>query len=191
MKKGIKNLIYIVIPFFFINWSAQEATIEGKKKQEINFYGTVTTRQEKTFKVENISIAGLFKQIPLYESPAKTEDTSHFLKSDPKRGIITRIDLVEICNIKPGTTIWTYQKGKGYRKVEYIEIIVTSNDQQKTQNTYLIELTRKIICEEVNDAGPIEKEIPLDALKNLNIEGYKYRDMLNHNMRHNAQTQKK
>lgn len=179
MKKSSSlNAICLVSLFFFVNWSTEETTIESRRKQEVNFYGNVITQQGKTYKVENISIARLYKQISLYEAPSKT-DKDHILSSDPKRGIITKIDLVEIYNIHVPhpKTIWTYQRKNGYRKAEYVEIIITSNDQQKTKNSYLIDLQRKVICDEVNDAGPIEKDIPFTALKNLTIEGYKYRDL--------------
>ncbi len=190
MKKIVIPIAYILTACVVINWTAQEPTIEGKRKHKVNFYGMLTTHQDKIYKVDNISIARLYKQIPLYEVPADKDSvakaydpekkvTTNILKNDPRKGIITRIDLAETGKIMTPSpnTLWTYKKKKGYREKEYIEIVIVSNDKQKTKNNYLIDLKRKIHCDEINEAGPIEKEVPFDAIKSLTIEGYKHREI--------------
>ncbi|HSW73584.1 MAG TPA: hypothetical protein VLG71_00345 [Candidatus Limnocylindria bacterium] len=179
MKKHLLALSMASI-FFLVNMTSEETTIEGHKRQKVNFYGTLTTQQDEVIKVNNIAIAGKYKQILVYEY-ASAKDTSqeskHVLSQDPKEGIITKIDLSETAEIQVPAphVLWTHQKRKGQRKIEYIEIIVVSGDTQKTKNHYFIETSRKITCEQTNEAGPIEKEVPFQSLKNLVIEGYCYR----------------
>ncbi|TET06925.1 hypothetical protein E3J79_00430 [Candidatus Dependentiae bacterium] len=159
-----------------VNWTAQETTIAGNKKQPVNFYGTLETQEGNKYEVENISIGMLYKQIPLYEAPKEMEE-NHTLKTDPRRGIISRIDLSEASEIQVPHPhiVWNYQK-KGSRKSKYIEIIVISNDKQKTKCSYLIDLRRKIFCDKVNKAGPIELEVPFQSLKHLVIKGYRHKE---------------
>lgn len=160
-----------------VNWTTQETTIAGNKKQRVNFYGTLETQEGNKYKVENISIGMLYKQIPLYEASKEDVEENHTLKTDPRRGIISRIDLAETGKIQVPHPyiVWTYQK-KGSRKSEYIEIVVISNDEQKTKCPYLIDLRRKIFCDKVNKAGPIELEVPFQSLKYLVIKGYHYKE---------------
>jgi len=175
------------------NWGQSETTIECDKKQQVNFYGSLLTHQAKeSINVDNISIGGKYKQIPLIEKPTITNggqqtatDTDGKktrkeikLEVDPKTDLVTtKIDLSEVSALQvpyPQTT-WSYQKESGHRKIEFLEVIVTSNNQQKTQSHYLIEARTKIYCDEINDAGPIAKEVPLAAANILKIDGYKFR----------------
>lgn len=160
-----------------VNWSEQNSTVEGRRKQAINFSGTLVTQQGDTLSVENISIGHLYKQIPVYEMPMKRNE-QYTLDKNPKNGIITRIDLAEIEKIliPHPDIIWKFESKERSRKIEYIQIIVISNDPEKTQHNYLIDLERKVICDEVNPAGPIEKDIPLPAIKQLVISGFKARE---------------
>jgi hypothetical protein len=159
-----------------VNWTTQDTTITGNKKQPVNFYGTLETQEGNKYDIENISIGMLYKQIPLYEA-AKEWEENHALKTDPRRGIISRIDLAETAEIQVPHpyVIWNYQK-KGSRKSEYIEIVVISNDKQKTKCSYLIDLRRKIFCDKINKAGPIELEVPFQSLKRLIIKGYRHKE---------------
>ena len=180
MKKTTVPILGVLSLLILANYSAQENTSEGNKKHSVNFYGTLAARNNKTFKCENISIAHLYKQIPLYEVPGTQDrnEQEHTFNTNPKSGIITKIDLSETdqISVPHPKTIWTYQRKKGARKTEYIEITIVSNDKKKTRHHYIIDLGRKLICDEINEAGPIEKEVPFKAIKTLTIEGYKYRD---------------
>ncbi|MCA9770231.1 hypothetical protein KC460_02585 [Candidatus Dependentiae bacterium] len=160
-----------------INWSEQSTSVEGRKKQAINFKGIITTQNNEKISVENISIARLYKQIPVYDAPDKKTKKGK-LEKNPKEGIVTRIDLSEIDKIivPEPETIWSFQPEKRMRKLEYVEIIVISSNTEKTKHRYLIEVDRKIICDEINSAGPIEKDIPLPAIKNIQITGFTSRE---------------
>lgn len=158
------------------NWSNQETTVDGYNKQAVNFKGVIITQRDETIKVENISIGRMYKQIPVYDVPknntqATAQPTANRLSTDPKDGIVTRIDLSEIAQIMvpDPDTLWIYQKNKHARKIEYITINVISNDTQQTKHTYLIDIDRKLVCDEINEAGPITKDIPLPAIKSLTI----------------------
>ncbi len=197
MNKYISLHLYaffcIVCGIIVGNWGQSEATIDGDKKQQVNFYGSLLTHQAKdTINVDNISIGGKYKQIPMVEKPTiaqdiqqeKTDNNGKITRKemkldvDPKTELVTtKIDLSEVSalQIPNPQTIWSYQKENGHRKVEFLEVIVFSNNQQKTQARYLLEARTKIYCDEINDAGPIEKEVPLAAVNMLKIDGYKFR----------------
>jgi hypothetical protein len=192
VKKNILGIAALSL-CMFANWGSEETTVEGHKKQSVNFYGVLTTQQGQTYKVENIAIGRRHDQIPLFEmqknnkmgesvacsnSAQSTSADERLLCTDPKEGIITKIDLSEVAHIliPNPAQVWVYQKRKGSRLVEYIEIIITSNDEQKTENHYFIDTARKMTCDQVNAAGPIEQEVPFKAIKKLVIEGYNNRD---------------
>jgi hypothetical protein len=199
MNKFVSLFLYtclcIICATIVGNWGQTETTIEGDKKQQVNFYGSLLTHQAKeAIKVDNISIGGKYKQIPMIEKPALTQDMQQAtmdspgkiarkevkLEVDPKTELVTtKIDLSEVSAIQiPNPqTIWSYQKQTGSRKIEFLEVIIVSNSQQKTEAHYLLEARTKIYCDEINDAGPIEKEVPLAAVNILAINGYKFRTL--------------
>ncbi len=144
---------------------SSESSVEGRQKNKINFCGTLTDIQGNTFNVENISISGSYDRIPVYQKP-KNPDTKPDVNT-------TRLDLKEVAVIKLPSAEPVISK---FKNREYIDIIVVSNDKKRTESNYIIELNRKIMCDEVNDAGPIEKEISFQALGKLEINGYSYRD---------------
>ncbi|MBN1549054.1 hypothetical protein JW872_00090 [Candidatus Babeliales bacterium] len=157
----IAALSFVVLAHF----SSDNSTTGGKEKHSVNFYGTLTDNQGNVCDVDNISISGLYKQIPVYQKPEKHDINPDINKS--------RIDLAEVYAIKmPGTEPIITK----FDKREYVDIIIVSNDKNKTEYRYIIELSRKIYCDQLNDAGPIEKEISFQALNNLVIKGYKHRD---------------
>lgn len=178
-----------------INWGEQ-SSIQGSGKNKVNFYGTLLTRDNKKIELDNISVAHLYERILAYEVPSqkkiyeKKESkydhdglNRHLVKyeveQDPRRGIVTKLDLAKIAEIKvPQPDVrWVWARRKGYHSVPFIEIEVTYNDSQKTKHNYLIEDSRKIIGDEKNEAGPLEKDIPLNAVQQLIISGYNYRDV--------------
>lgn len=52
-----------------VAWGAGESSIGVDKKQRTNFYGTLTTYQGSVVEVDNISVDGKSRQIPVYEKP--------------------------------------------------------------------------------------------------------------------------
>lgn len=184
-----------------INWGGEETSVEGRKKGPVNFYGNLKTyNNNKQINVENITIARAYKQIPFYGVPNNIErllqapegmetraNTQYYkLLEDPKcrdglcTGTITKIDLSEVAEIKvepeDRTKLFIYQRKPGARKILYAKVTIISKDPGRTKNSYLIETNRRLICDEVNQAGPMEKEIPLRAIEALNIEGYRLRE---------------
>jgi len=181
-----------IIAIIVGNWGNTETTLDGDKKQQVNFYGSLLTHQtQKSINIDNISVGGKYKQISMVEKPTisaksdtentKTQKNGHQeiqLDVDPKTDLVTtKIDLNEVSELQiPNPhTIWTYQKESTYRKIEFLEVIIISNDAQKTKSRYLLEARTKIYCNEINDAGPIHKEVPLGAINILKIDGYKFR----------------
>lgn len=194
-----KTMPFVLIAscVLFINWSAQE-TIAGGNKPSINFYGILKTHQGKTYNVENITIDHILKQIPLYEMPsleALAAATPHDdekngatndshpgtrLATNPVSGIITKIDLSETSEMRvpQPEKIYYFQRKKGYRTLEFVEIEIISADKERTKHTYLIDADRKVYCDEANPAGPIGKEVPVQSIQSLEIEGYHFRDTI-------------
>lgn len=163
---------------FLIGWSGQENT-SLTKKNRVNFYGTLETHAGNTLKIDNISVAHIYKQVKLYEVPNSFDKTHKrvMLASNPKEGIVTMVDLKESCSIEADPNfVFVYKKKKGSREIEFVKITVTSKDKTRTKHEYLIEVNRKLICDEVNDAGPIEKEVPFNAIKKLTLDGWKFRE---------------
>lgn len=182
----------------FVNWGTPESSIESGRKHPVNFYGSFTTNDQRSIDVENIALGGLYKDIPVYDMPAienkqiytmKEKDGEalqnnkalrYKLEEDPHKGIITKIDLAEVASIvvPDPKAFWIFKRKNGYRPLEFIEIEIISNDARKTKNNYLIETSRKITCDQINEAGPLEKIIPFDSIQSLTIKGYNYVDRL-------------
>jgi len=158
------------------NWTAQDTTISGDKKQRVNFYGILETHEGNTYKVENISIGMKYKQIHFFEAPNETPKDL-ILTKDPRKGFISKIDLSEVLGIQVPRPNLKLVFKKGNTKKEYVEVVITFKDKDKTQRRYLIEPRTKIECDETTQAGPIEMEsLSFVALKRLTIKGYSYRE---------------
>ena len=77
--------------------------------QPMKYKSFVITYNGEIYSVDNISIGRMYKQIPVYELP-KSKDSK--LTSDPKKGIISKLDLKEIKEIRVQhpSTIWHFQQ---------------------------------------------------------------------------------
>lgn len=136
---------------------------EPPQKQILNFSGELYNLRGGKQEVENISIGNRLHTIKMYEVPLDTT-------CDPTDDV-TIFDLSMIHAIEPAhqgkckdRPAWQMIKNK-----EYIEIVVTLNDREKTKNHYLIWAKDKIICDRVTGAGPIPKEVSFSAIKKLII----------------------
>jgi hypothetical protein len=173
------------------NWGSSETSTEGGKKQAVNFSGTLTTQQGETYKIDNIAIGRRYEQIPLYKDTTKqirsepisgdttdADQNKFTLKEDPQEGIIAKIDLSETAAIQVNNpdALYTYQKRKGSRKTDYLEVVVISNGTSRTKNNYLVDTRRKITCDQLDEAGPIELEVPFATIKQLTIEDCRSRE---------------
>ncbi len=188
MKKISIYIITIVGAATLINWRGAEPTIDGNLKHKVNFSGTLTTHQGATYDVDNISFDRKYKQITMYDKPSEhpkpifnkeSKSQEIQLNVNPfKDYIATKIDLSETGKIQvpsPGT-IWVYQKKKKHRKLKFTEVIVIS--KSNTKHHYLLERKTKVYCDEIDAAGPVEKIVPLPAIKSLKIDGYSFRDSI-------------
>lgn len=174
MKSTRSIVLLSIIALALGNWSNDQTTVDasGLKKNRVNFYGTLHTDTGEIYNVDNISIGRMTKQIPVYEPPNSRE---LILPSDPKQGIITKLDLTEVQEIRVHhpVAVWNYQKSDGSRKTEYLMIAVRQGNQI---NSYLIDANRKLICDQISPSGPIEKEVPFKSLDRIIINGYKQRE---------------
>lgn len=154
ISKWLGTLGIIVTTFLLCTqFSSQNTSAVGKEKPSTNVFGMVTDADGQSYPVENITIAGRFKDIPLYKEPTDPTTNPEINK--------TLIDLCVISEIRiPAPKIVEYSKRK------YVEIILISNNAT-SQNTYIIEYSKRLFC----DYGPLEKELNFTALKNVVIQG--------------------
>ena len=164
MNKRLHVTLIVCSLFLCANFSSQDSTTSGGVKPTVNFYGPITDTSNKTFNAINITLERIYKQIPVYQEPPTGSAESY----DPTVNI-TRLDLSEIKKIEFPEN----QKVQKYRNRDYLIMHVYSNDTKQTQNSYIIEADKKLICDEQNDAGPIEKEIKFRAVKTIIINGFK------------------
>lgn len=164
MKPYARLSLATVALFLLPHFSSQDSKSGGKPN--VNFYGTVTDLRE-TFKAQNITIDRLYKAVPAYQQPPLDATIAY----DPSDNI-TRLDLSEIAQI----LISPNQKKQKFGNREYIVMEVISNGTEKTKNSYIIEADKRIFFDQINSAGPIEKEIKLSSIVEITIEGYKQQD---------------
>ena len=178
--KPYSHLSLAVVAFILLcQFSAQDSTVSGGAKPTINFYGSVTDLRE-TFKAQNITIDKLYKAIPAYQQPPlnNTKPSTTPSKNQPidrsydPSDNITRLDLSEISKI----TISPNQKTQKFGNREYIVIEVISKDTEKSKNAYIIEADKRLFFDQINSAGPIEKEIKLRSIVEITIDGYKQQE---------------
>lgn len=189
-------LLVLVSAAIFNNvygWSGSESGTAIEKKQKTNFYGTVETKEGNSFDVENITIDGRFRQIPVYEKPRITTPTADQEKKDDTLApneialdrdpvselAVTYIDLNEIREIKSPADdkyVWVYQRKKNYRRQEFVEIQIVPKDADDEPTAYIIERKAKIYCHGIRSSGPEEKQIPMTDVQALVIKGYCIRD---------------
>lgn len=143
------------------NFGVQSTTI-SPVVPPIDFYGSIQLRNGETIPVRYLTIAGLYKEIPVYGSIAgKDENPLHN---------ITRFDLKNIKTI----TLHHDQPVIQHKHRTFIPVSIQLRDQTNSEWHGLIETTRKIVCHQIT-AGTIEltKEITMDALYTLEIQGHR------------------
>ena len=78
------------------------------------------------------------------------------------------VDLSEIAKI----TLPELSEPYVFNNKQYIDIIVTSNGAESVQRPYIIEANKKVICAEINPAGPIERELAFSVVREIRIDRY-------------------
>ncbi len=168
MKRTVKQAIVLntLGILLLCHWGtsneSNDSLVGGGKKPDVNFYGAVVDNTGTTVQAQNITISGMYKQIPVYLKPQNStkkdynpSDNSAFL------------DLAEISRIASENSEHIYM----FLNRPYIEITVISKNTVTT-NHYLIETNKKIRFDEVNQSGPIEREIAFTALHEITLNGY-------------------
>ena len=167
MKKHFrKNMALNTLGILLLcNWGnndEENVGIAGGKKPDVDFYGTIKDNTESVVDVQYITIAGLYRQIPVYCVPQDLTKQDYNPTSN-----VARLDLSEIQKI-----LVEQEKIIVFGGKNYIAITVVSNDGV-TKNNYLLESGKKVYCDQMNNSGPIEREIALTAIKEVVINGYR------------------
>lgn len=172
----MKHLVKIVICLGYIivcaNFSMQEST-DISDKQPYDIYGELIDRKGRRFHFNNLSISGAVANIPFYEKPACETDNPELNQAS--------LDLIDIYEIKPvaqgdgaGCMI---QEVSTFNRRHYVELLVTRADSQRTQQTYLLEDTKKIFCHQVESSTVTKRQISFRAIQKITIHGYKARTL--------------
>lgn len=161
-----KALLFLpIIVVLCLNLGSPDVSVAGGEKPAINFKGKLQDTNGDTYVVENITISGMYKQIPMYKKPNKVT-----LKPTDN---VTRIDLSEINLILvPDKKTLTFD-GR-----DYVELEITYKDPTKTKENFIIEKYKRVWCDQVNAAGPIEKDLAFSAVETLSIESYKMSELV-------------
>lgn len=170
MKKVNRIALATTAFLLCINWGMDEGNQSvsgGGIKPAFNFTGTVQDNTGRTFKATHITISGLYKQVPVYAVPKDMKDDNY----NPTINTI-RLDLSEVGRIvvPHPDDVHLFDNRK------YIEIEVhsqTETGKTSVASHYLIEKSKKVLCEQVNAAGPIERELSFAAIQHINIDPIK------------------
>ncbi len=180
--------IFIVlnIPLILFSYGTGEKNIGPSKKHSVNFYGTLEVHQGKKFDVENISIQDLYRQIPTYDCPSEeylekpiankeSGKMEVHLKENPVHDMaVTKIDLDEVEEIcVDHEPLYVFEQAQHRPAYFYRATIISKSS--KTKHHALIPEHVKLECDEIDAAGPIEKSVPLSAVKSLKIKGFSQR----------------
>lgn len=169
----ITKLCGVAVAFVLLaGVSGENSSSKERRKQKTVFYGTLVTHtgEEKERNVSNISIANIIEQIEVFEP---TGAPAGPLTNDPKKGTLIRLDLSEIAKIEVSepSKIWTYKRSERSQPTEYVKITVTPRCNG-TPKHYLIDLNRRLFCDEKSAGGPIEMDVPFNNIKSLVIVGF-------------------
>lgn len=164
MKSCIRPLALVSTTLLLINWGSSDSNVDSRAKPTINFYGTIQDNTATTFPAKNITIAGQYRQIAVHPLPQVDIKNTDY---DPNINTAL-LDFSEIASIRVPNPHTTYVfKGRNYIMIEVI-----SNDEAMTKNNYIIELTKKVYCDQTNGAGPLERELTFTAVETITFEGH-------------------
>lgn len=172
---------------FFATGMSGETNINQHPRQPVNFIGSLSTFQGNHYhNIDNISIDNKYANIMVVDKPSaallppakKNELTGVMevkLTQDPYKAYTdTHLDLKETKKITAiPEVVYVYKPEGKQHGVECIEINVYSNDTQQTVRHHLISRKTKVHFSEINEAGPIEKDAPISAIKELIIKEFR------------------
>lgn len=156
MNRG--KLALGVITIFLCAQFGSPRSTDDRQKPETNIYGVILDTSGRRTNVENITINGRLKDVPVYAKPADPD-----INPDVNT---TRINLTGVCSIRLlSPQLFTFSKR------EYVEIEIIFNDPMRTRNTFIIDKRRKVYCDSVDGSAPME--LSFQAISVLNIQGHK------------------
>lgn len=164
MNRKLINITFATVSLLGLAQFTAQRSADGKEKPKVNFYGTLVDQSGNTYAIENITISGMYSQIPVYVKPRRAGSNPDLNKRF--------IDLEETAEIRvpyEGDSPRLYR----YKDREFIEIEVVSNDTRRTTKNYIVERTRKLFADEQNQAGPLEMQLGIEAIDVLTIQGHK------------------
>lgn len=150
-------------------FTGEQSGGKDSKKQAVNLSGTLVTQiGHKEYKVENISVAGMIRDIRLFQVP---DSAAGVLSYDPHAGIEFKVKLEKgvIIEVPAPKKIWSYKRNERASKVEYVAIEFTPCDKGEKQE-YIVETTRPLLCQDISACDPIAMRIPLSQIERLVIE---------------------
>jgi len=151
-------------------FTSEQSGGKDSQKQATNFSGTLETHtgKKKEYRVENISIGRMIKDIRVFELPDLPAGP---LPKDPHAGADFTITLKKglILEVPVQGKTWSYKRNEKASKVEYVAIAITPCDQGEKEE-YIVESTRHLFCQEIGACDPIAMRFPLSQVKRLVIE---------------------
>ena len=129
-----------------------------KERPDVNIYGCLVDCNGKRTNVNNITINGRLRDVPVYAKPCDEE-----INPDVNTTRLNLVDIAEIKSVSPNTLTFS--------KREYVEITVVYNNAQRSSTCYIIDKRRKVFCESVE--GCADMEVTFQALSRLIIQGIK------------------
>ena len=166
MKKIDKIALAATAFLLCVNWSMDQDNASmsgGVVKPAVNFKGSVQDNTGRKFEADHITISGLYKQVPVYPKPKNMKDDEY----NPTINTV-RLDLAEVSKISVPNPNDIHL----FNNRKYVEIEVYSKDAPQSKNSYLIENSKKVLCDQVNQAGPIERELAFTAIQEIVITHY-------------------
>jgi len=143
--------------FVCAQFGSQSNLQEGRQKPSINIRGTIVDASGNQLRVENITISGRITDVVVYQQP-------HHEKVSPDLNK-TEIDLRAVRSII--TLSKNYER---YNDRDYIALDIVANNPRATIQTYLIEASRRLTCDDAEGIG--NKSISFMAIKEVHIEGF-------------------
>lgn len=166
MNKIIKFSALVILGLILANFTSEQKETSTNDYHAINIWGKITTVQNQTYDVENISISGAYEDIWFYAKPTKKN-------VDPSTNR-TPINLVDIKLIMPIISPDKSPVAYVYKNREYIEIELEWKLSKK-RDKFIIERDKRVNCYE-SVKPKQKKDIALEAVAKLEIRGYHYRD---------------
>lgn len=157
----------------------QEGSVSGGgKKPAVNFKGTIVDNTGKPFRASSINISGLYKQIPVYSKPNNMQDSDY----NPVINMI-RLDLAEVAKIE----VPEPERVHIFKDRKYIVLNVYLNTNPQKKYEYIIEDSKRVFCNQINGADPIERELAFPAIQTISIYGYEKKSDTSEKKSPNAQ----